>query len=454
MVRLIVSVLLLAMCPPQLADAADPWRLADLEVFPDWLEISGQQRTRIEYMSEQFRAGRSGSDQILSVRTLLRADVRLSENAAFVAEFLDARAGRDDDQTALNTSVVNTADWLQLRFDLKPKDVLGGETRVSLGRMTVDLGNRRLVARNRFRNAINAFTGVDAIWKRGDTTLRGLYVLPVQRRPTALADLQDNNTEADRESLDVVLWSAWAQTKLPWGDWGELYVVGLHEQDASDRPTRNRKLYTPGLHIFRKPSPGALDFDFESMIQLGKSRASAPSTAELDHRAHFHHLELGYTFQRSGSPRLSAFYDYASGDGSASDSDNNRFDTLFGFNRGDYGPTSIFRSFVRSNLSSPGLRLAFRPRTGGSVFLAYRAHWLASDNDAWTTSGIVDPSGRSDRFVGSQIETRLRWDLIPGNLRLEAGLAHLFGGDFIDGAPNSSRIDNSTYGYFATILTF
>jgi hypothetical protein len=444
MIRWSVSVLfwVLAWFVPSFASAADPWRLANLDVFPEWLEISGEQRTRIEYMSEQFRAGGSGSDQILSVRTLLRADLRLS------------RAGRDDDQTALNSGIVNTTDWLQVRLDLKPEDVLGGETRLTLGRMTIDLGNRRLVARNRYRNTINAFTGVDASWKRGDTTLRGLYVLPVQRRPTSLADLQDNNTEADRESLDVVLWSAWAQTKLPWGDWGELYVLGLHEQDASDRPTRNRKLYTSGLHVFRKPSPGALDFDFESIIQLGKSRATAASATELDHRAQFHHAELGYTFERVGSPRLSAFYDYASGDGSASDSDNNRFDPLFGFNRGEYGPTSIFRTFVRSNLSSPGLRLAISPRSDVSAFLAYRAHWLASDNDAWTTSGIVDPSGRSDRFVGSQIETRLRWDLIPANLRLEAGLAHLFGGDFIDEAPNSSRIDNSTYGYFATILTF
>ena len=434
---------------------AEPWRVFQVAELPDWLELSGHNQSRIEYMSDQFRAGlRPGSDQILSVRTGLVGKLRISESVDFTAEFLDVRAGRDDDQTALNTSTVNATDWLQFRLDWRREDLMGGDATLRLGRMTIDLGSRRLVSRNIYRATINAFTGVDVSWKRADTTLRAFSVLPVHRRSADIEDLRDNNAEADRESLDVIFWGTWLETRSPWGGRAEVFVLGLHEQDSSGRPTRNRKLYTPGVRMFRKPAPGALDFDFESVLQFGKSRATTASTAELDHLAHFHRAELGYSFEAAWTPRLSVFYDFASGDGSASDSDNNRFDTLFGVNRGDYGPPSIYRTFIRSNNSSPGVRLKLKPTSEISAMLLYRLHWLASDNDAWTAAGIVDPSGGSDRFVGSQIELGLRWELIPGNLRLEAGLAHLFADGFADQAPNSSRIHRSTYAYFSTILWF
>ena len=61
-----------------------------------------------------------------------------------------------------------------------------GEHELQLGRMTMDFGSRRLVARNRFRNTSNAFTGVAWTWKGvRDHTLRAFYVLPLKRRPTS-----------------------------------------------------------------------------------------------------------------------------------------------------------------------------------------------------------------------------------------------------------------------------
>jgi hypothetical protein len=85
---------------------------------------------------------------------------------------------------------------------------------------------------------------------------------------------------------------------------------------------------------------------------------------------------------------------------------------------------------------------------------AYRGFWLASKKDAWTTSGVVDPAGDSGRFIGQQLEFSLRWDVLPGNLRLETGYAHLFAGNFIDDAPNSNREGDSDYVYTQATVSF
>jgi hypothetical protein len=84
----------------------------------------------------------------------------------------------------------------------------------------------------------------------------------------------------------------------------------------------------------------------------------------------------------------------------------------------------------------------------------HRLYWLASDTDAWTTSGLRDATGRSGSFVGNQLEAYARWDVVPGNVRLEAGGAHLFAGGFIENAPNATGQGDSTYGYVSLDLRF
>ena len=68
----------------------------------------------------------------------------------------------------------------------------------------MDVGSRRLIARNRFRNTINAFTGLDWQWNLGSQTFRAFYVLPIQRR---VADnILDNHAKFDSEDINVRFW--------------------------------------------------------------------------------------------------------------------------------------------------------------------------------------------------------------------------------------------------------
>jgi hypothetical protein len=230
----------------------------------------------------------------------------------------------------------------------------------------------------------------------------------------------------------------------------------LHEDDSAKFPTRNRRLYTPGVRYSRARAKANWDYDFESVVQVGKVRnsAAAADVTDLDHFAHFHHAEVGYTFAVPWSPRAYAVFDYASGDNSPTDDESNRFDTLFGARRFDHGPTGIYGAFARSNIESPGYGLNLKPTSAVELEIKHRLYWLASDTDAWTTSGIRDASGASGSFIGNQLEAMIRWDLLPGNLRLELGGAHLFAGEFIERAPNAAGKGDSTYGYASLELRF
>jgi hypothetical protein len=280
--------------------------------------------------------------------------------------------------------------------------------------------------------------------------------MPVERRPDDERRLRDATVVLDRERKEGVFWGVlWEGGVVDPETRAELYVFGLHEQDSAQTATRDRRLVTPGARIVRAPAPGALDFEIESALQLGTSRATRDSgnTRDLDHRAWFGHGSLGYTIDTVWSPRLVLQYDYASGDADPDDDANGRFDTLYGARRFEFGPTGIYGAFARSNISSPALRVQVRPSTRIDAFAAYRPVWLAQARDAWTTSGVHDPSGAAGRFVGHQLEARVRWQLLPGNMLLDAGFANLWCGRFARTAPirnvagDGEAVSRPTYVY-------
>jgi hypothetical protein len=84
---------------------------------------------------------------------------------------------------------------------------------------------------------------------------------------------------------------------------------------------------------------------------------------------------------------------------------------------------------------------------------AHRLFWLAEARDAWTTSGLVDPSGRSGTFIGHQIEASVTWNLLPKNLTVETGFAYLIKGEFARNTPNAP-VDKSDSSYFYAQTTF
>ncbi len=449
----IAFVMLVTLCSQNSHANEAPWRLAQQNLTPDWFVITGQHRSRFETLNNQFRAGRSGGDQALVFRTNIKATVSL-DKTRFAAEMMDSRAMLVDTGTPLNTTIVNPLELLQayVEFPITQAANSTGST-LKGGRITMDVGSRRLVARNRYRNTINAFTGVDLNWRNDNTShFRAFATLPIQRR--VHGNILDNEPRLDKEYNEVKFWGLYySRSSLPVGERhnGEIYLLGLDEKDVpGELLTRNRELYTLVGRIFTKPTPGTYYYELESAIQFGESRSSTTSTRDLDHFAYFFHLETGYSFNTKWKPQLIFQFDYASGDKDPDDGKNNRFDTLYGARRFEYGPTSVYGAFARSNIITPGVRLKIKPLKTVSSFVALRGFWLASDQDAWTTAGIRNLPGQSDKYIGTQAEARVRWDIKPKNLRLESGAAFLLSGDVMK---NANKTDSS-YLYSQVVVSF
>ncbi len=419
-------------------------------VSPGSLNLTGHIRARVESLDDQYRAEGEGSDQVMAFRTNLRLSIPLThyrDGSDVVLEAMDSRQAQADDNTPLSTGTVNTLEAVQakvsIRSDLLPWQL--GKHGLDFGRQTMDVGSRRLIARNRYRNTLNTFDGLNLTTRlrHSDTALQAFLLYPVSRYPDLTEDLLNNQHEADKSSLQVQLFGVHADGYVLKGRVrGSVQWLSLREADTSRRESRNRQLNTYAGRLYLPSKSGLWDFDLEMIRQSGRSRASSDptDTRDLKHDAWFHHLELGYQFRGYSRWRIVAQYDYASGDADPNDNKNNRFDTLYGARRFDFGPTGIFGSIARSNVVSPGLRMTFKPSQYTEVMFAWRWYELASAYDAWVGSGYQDTSGRSGRAIGQQAEFRFRWDLVD-SVRFETGAAWLDLGDY---ANRVNSLDSNT----------
>lgn len=427
-----------------------PPRLFDALGLPSWLAITLEHRQRYEAVAQDFRATTSGAPSGFALRTSARL-VATPGPFTLTLELLDAHffAGEG---TPRNTSYINPIDVLQARAGVRLRDVFapGATLEVDVGRRTIDFVNRRVVARNEFRNTINAFDGLELRWtSAGGHDVRAFGVVPVLRRPNTAEALATQAWELDATVFEAPLLAVGYTSPAFWSNLrADAYVVGYFEGDSADAPSTNRRLLTPGLRLTRPRALGALDLEVELILQVGRSRATAAQddTTDLDHRATAMAAAVGYTFELPAAPRLSLIYDFASGDGDPRDSVVGRFDPLFGARRFDLGATGLFGPLARANLNSPGVRLDVRAGTLVEAYLIYRLAWLASATDAWVAAGLRDTSGASGDFVGHLADGRLRLHLQPRVVMFELGAAALARGRFATDA-RGGRAEPSFYGY-------
>ena len=332
----------------------------------------------------------------------------------------------------------------------------GVRTDVQLGRFTLNVGSRRFMARNGFRNTINAFTGANIRRSAADWGFTAFLVSPVRRFPHDRLALENNEHDWDEENFDQTFFGLHYQRDLSApGTRYEAFLFALDETDSFDLATADRQLLTLGGRYYRAPAAGAWDFDFEGAVQWGeRSETRVVSAPARDVFATTGHAEIGYTFNSAWSPRLSAEVEYASGDGDAGDADWGRYDLLYGLRRRDFGQTGMHGPLRRENILAPGIRLTMRRDAALDLRVLYKAGWLASATDVWTDGRLRDVTGQSGRFVGHHLDTRLRYWMIPDRLQLEVGGAIFERGEFADDAPGAPDASTSLFGYSMVTLKY
>ena len=412
----------------------------------DGLSLSGSVRARYEVLDGQARAGLAQDIDLFSLRTVIGADYR-SGPLHLGAELWDSRAwgGRPGD--GIGTGEVNTLEPVQAYVALDMGALLGcgSKSAVQLGRFMLNMGSRRLIAADDYRNTTNGYSGarIDISTARGGSASL-IYVLPQMRRPDSESAVLDNRGGLDRESTDLRLWGGYAAQKLSRGTMVELGYFGLAERDMPGRPTRNRHLHSVSLRLMRDPAPARLDYEVEGIWQMGRVRAgTASGAAPLDVAAWFAHADLGYSLPGALNARLSAEVDYASGDRRGGGY--GRFDTLFGMRRADFAPAGIFAQTGRANILTPGLRMEMAPGKWLDLTANWHPMWLASRTDAFSTTGVRDATGRSGRFAGHMVDSRARWWAVPKRLRAELNANWIAKGRFLTQAPNAPRAGDVHY---------
>jgi hypothetical protein len=406
------------------ADGTTPGRTTEPR-----LRLTAEQRTRGEAQSHRFRRDESGPTHTLALRTRLQLDLQAARPLRLSAEIQDSRGVLNDAPFESEARHVDEVDITQLFARLGWNESTSGRMPIvaQAGRFSLDVGSRRLAARNRMRNTTNAFDGVLLSLTRPGRWRGRLFAT----RPVTLKPRSPDSSTPERVFLGadlVVQRLRWAQL--------DAAIVRLRESD--DTPQR-RRLTTVALRTFKRPGSGEIDYEAEADWQRGTSKG-------LDHTASNYHAELGWTFSSPWKPRVSAHFDDASGDRDPTDARAETFDPLYGSRRFDFGPTGIYGPFTRSNLVTPGIRGVAAPAPQLEVMVFYRALWLDQARDAWAGSGLADPTGRSGRFLGHHLESRVAWKASSG-LEIEGGWAHFFKGSYLDRVPGGPPSSDSDYVY-------
>jgi hypothetical protein len=412
------------------------------------LDVSFEVRARVEAIDGQFRPGVVESDVALLTRLLLAAEYDAGP-IRIGGEVIDARSFFERRGSSVSTTEVDTLEPIQAYIATDVSD----QAKLIAGRFTLNLGSRRLVARNAFRNTINSFTGVQAVLgdqKRGATLF---WMLPQARLPDEADRLGDNGFAINRERGAPRFFGAYGHSRL--GGYGEVQIslLRLAERDHAEILTRNRRLWTADLRLVRMPKAGSFDWDMEGAYQWGRARQSTAASDVLDRSvaAGFVHAEAGYTFRPGWQLRPALGLDYGSGDGSSSKF--TRFDPLYSARGFDFGPTSYYGALSRTNIVSPFARLDMKPGRRSDAQATLRPLWLASATDQFAVTGVRDAAGSAGKWAGVQIDARVRRTLTE-NLKLAVGALLLAKGRFLEDAANAPDTGDTHFGYVELSATF
>lgn len=468
--------------PPRYVKQANKTWLREYSAFDgvDWLDLGLEHRMRYEHRDNDFRRNLENEDNPILLRTRAYVGIKkILDPLRFAIEIQDSRRENGDYPTTGDIRDVNHLDFLQgyleLYFEknLLGKDDLGHDRPiwVRAGRHAWESVDRRLIARNEWRNTTNTFEGFRAGVgeKRNDWELELFAVQPVQRFTSKIDEADDSQNFYGvignwRSLSEYITFEPYYFLLKQDGDKVKFNTsTGLPlTGNALLAANIDREIHTGGLRAYGILGKTGFDYDVGYNKQWGAQERRNTTTgayiAKVDHDAHAYNAEIGYTLKHPWKPRLSAFYGVATGDNipttGTDRTANERFDRLFGFAR----PWSNDDYIQMENIRTPKLRLEFEPKLSflDNVKVDTGFSWYALDSatDRWNAgANLRDRTGRSGRDLGSEFDVRIRFPINP-KVSLNIGYAYFIAGDFVKSAQriasngnDPTRSDSSNFFY-------
>lgn len=409
-----------------------------------WLDAGAEYRLRYEYRDDDVRRlVPNDTDQPLLQRTRLYAGIRnIIDPLRFTFELTDSR--EYNSHFTPDNRDVNQLELIQANAELYFNDVLTRDARgnnralrIRAGRMAFETLDRRLVARNEWRNTTNNFDGVRVNLgdDNNDWALEAWSLNPVTR----IVDHTDKANQDIRFNGVVAHLRAWSSLVTL-----EPHYFQLHQDATAATGFVARNMLAPGLRVYGRWLNGAITYDASMMQQHGNDGGKRV-------QAEARTLEVGYSWlSHAWKPRLSVFYGSASGDRNPNDNSSERFERFFGFGRA----WSADDYFVFENLRAPKLKLEFQPVKGIRIDAGYNWYRLASNTDRFTNllagnAGNRDRSGLSGSDLGESWDVRVRFTLAP-HVQANVGYSSFRLGEFTRKrqlASTGHSVDDSDFFY-------
>ena len=304
---------------PLILRAQEPAPAASTET----VKISGQVRLRSELDDRRLTASEAVFVHLL--RSRLRATARPLPWLTVVAEIQDSRYLGENDASQSRGTTDASADFLDMHqaWGLVD-DPFGIPVSVRLGRQEITFGNERLMGVSNWSNTGRSFDGARLMYRADELTvdLWGARLSSPVAGPTASQNLYG-------------IWGTWKPAKALAVDLFDLADDNnniVHRGVDSGEAMLGRNTF--GTYI--RGNAGPIDVELEGAGQVGKT-APNDSSARRSIRAFMGSATVSATILPESKTRLSVLATVLSGDGSASDSTNETFNTLFGTNHKFYG---------------------------------------------------------------------------------------------------------------------
>ena len=390
--------------------------IKNISLGGDWrLSLGGELRLQLESETNRtFGAAETSHDAFYHHRFLFHGDLRFRKLFRVFVQGIEAFDEHRD--LAPRPTDENQWDLHQLFFDLRFLGE-GAPWTLRVGRQELNYGAQRLLSPLDWSTVRRRFDGTKVFARTVRWDFDFFYVkpTPVQRK------------QRDRYDEDFDLYGIYATYKGIPRHGVDAYVFAV--DDAGDRVNPNgrrgdRSIFTLGTRFWGQT--GGFDYESELAGQWGRWAGDTVEAWSVS-------LNGGHTFALPTKPRLGAGFDWASGDRNPTDRRVQTFDQLFPLGHGFFGYLDLLG---RQNITGPNVSLTAWPakdRLRASV--AWHHFWLAHSKDAlYNAAGSAmrrDPTGRSGREVGTELDATLLWK-IDVHSTLLLGWSHFWASDFIE----------------------